>query len=62
MACDPNSIGQERQYQDPEDAERATHGVYNDLARVMPVESKIPNAGPRAPQPQPFGNLQKVGG
>lgn len=52
---DPNSIGQDRQYQDAVDAHDADHGEYGDNIENVPTDSRLPTTNmPQAPDPNPF--------
>lgn len=52
------SIGQGRQYPDPQDAMEAHHGMYRDSVEGMTPQQKYANlAMPSGPDPSPFANL-----
>ncbi len=52
---DPNTIGQDRQYQDATEAHDAEHGTYQDNIAQVPTESRLPTTNmPEAPAPSPF--------
>lgn len=52
---DAGKIGQDRQYQDPQEAIDADGGVYSDPVDKMPMEERTQErVMPRGPDPSPF--------
>jgi hypothetical protein len=58
--CD--NVGQGRQFVDPADAEKAARGAYVDNAAHAPPTVLLPNAGPRAPQPEAIPDPSRATG
>lgn len=52
----PDSIGAQKQYQDPNEAVVAATGKYEDAAEKLPEAQKLPML-PQGADPSPFGNL-----
>lgn len=63
MPIDPNSIGQDRQFKDAVDADKASSGEYKETPGPdIPEDQKFATGNmPMAPAPSPF-KLGPVGG